>query len=169
MATRNFIAIDFSHRRLRAIEAVAHRGGIKILRSLSDEVPEGITQDDPSALGRWIGRRLRESGVHADNAIFSVNREHAVTRRLTLPTTNSDELPSMVELSLKRDLPIDSDQAVIDFIEVDRQDTTSDVLACAIPRDVLGRVSDVADAAGFTVAAISLRCFGTAKLLGSLP
>ena len=99
MATRNFIAIDFSHRRLRAIEAVAHRGGIKILRSLSDEVPEGITQDDPSALGRWIGRRLRESGVHADNAIFSVNREHAVTRRLTLPTTNSDELPSMVELS----------------------------------------------------------------------
>ena len=169
MATRNFIAIDFSHRRLRAIEAVAHRGGIKILRSLSDEVPEGITQDDSPALGRWIGRRLRESGVSADNAIFSVNREHAVTRRLTLPTTNSDELPSMVGLSLKRDLPIDSDQAVIDFIEVQCQETTTDVLACAIPREVLGRVSDVAEAAGFTVAAISLRCFGTAKLLGSLP
>lgn len=169
MATRNLIAIDFSHRRLRAIEAVADRGGIKVLRSLSDEVPEDITHEDASALGRWIGRRLRERGFTADNAIFSVNREHAVTRRLTLPTTNPDELPSMVELSLKKDLPIDSDQAVIDFIEFQRLETTSDVLACAIPRDVLARVSHVAEAAGFNVGAISLRCFGTAKLLGSLP
>ena len=169
MATRNFIAIDFSHRRLRAIEAVAHRGGIKVLRSVSDQVPAEIAHQDASSLGRWIGRRLRETGFSATNAIFSVNREHAVTRRLSLPTTNSDELPSMVELSLKKDLPIDSDQAVIDFIEVQSLEATSEVLACAIPQSVLARVAGVAEAAGLTVNAISLRCFGTAKLLGSLP
>ncbi len=169
MATRNLIAIDFSHRRLRAIEAVGHRGGIKLLRSLSEEVPGEIAHEDVSALGRWIGRRLRQRGFTAENAILSVNREHAVTRRLTLPTTNPDEFPSMVSLSLKKDLPIDSDQAVIDFIEFQRHETSSEVLACAIPRDVLARVVEVAEAAGLNVTAVSLRCFGTAKLLGSLP
>ena len=169
MPPRSSIAIDFFRRRLRAVEATITRGSIHVNRVISVEIPEEIPLTDDESVGRWIRDALLRRGMEVGRAVVAVNRDDAVVRRITLPTREVDELADMVALSMKRDLPIDAEHAEIDYIVLDHSDVTTDVLACAIPTSVLERVDAVVAAAGITASRVSLRCFGTAALVNSLP
>jgi len=168
MPPRTTIAIDFVRRRLRGVEATSRRGSITIDRALSVAMPDEIDSADDRGVGEWIGRTLKANGLEATHAVIAVNREHAVVRSLELPTCDLDEVPDMVNLSMRRDLPIDADEAVIDFIVTGSTEGRTEVLACAIPRRIVERVRDVTAAAGVVPTRISLRCFGTASLVNSL-
>lgn len=144
------------------------RGSIQIERALSIAMPEEIDFEDAEATGKWIGLTLRRHRIEVSRAVVAVNREHAVVRTLVLPTRDSDEVPDMVSLAMKRDLPIDPDDAVIDFLPIGNDETTTEVLACAIPKRIVDRVHEVTSAAGITASRISLRCFGTASLVNSM-
>ena len=168
MPARTTIAIDFVRRRLRGVEATMHRGSIQIDRALSIAMPEDIDIDDDRMVGTWLGRTLRKHRLHATRAVVAVNREHAVVRTLVLPTDELDEVAEMVNLAMKRDLPIDADDAVIDYIVLEATDSHIEVLACAVPCRIVDRVREVTSVAGVTASRISLRCFGTASLVNSL-
>ena len=144
------------------------RGSIQIERAVSVAMPDDIDITDDRGVGEWIGRTLRSKGLEATQAVVAVNREHAVVRSLLLPTRDLDEVPDMVNLSMKRDLPIDADDAVIDFVVTGSDDAHTEVLACAIPCRIVERVREVTSAAGVTPTRISLRCFGTASLVNSI-
>ena len=111
MPPRTTIAIDFVRRRLRGVEATSRRGSITIDRALSVAMPDEIDSADDRGVGEWIGRTLKANGLEATHAVIAVNREHAVVRSLELPTRDLDEVPDMVNLSMRRDLPIDADEA----------------------------------------------------------
>ena len=168
MSARTTIAIDFIRRRLRGVEAVMRRGSIHIKRAISISMPEEMDVNDDDAVGRWIAEQLGAHHLDATRAVVAVNRDHAVVRTLFLPTRDLDEVPEMVNLSMKRDLPIDADDAVIDFIVVGSDDANTEVLACAVPCSIVERVRKVASIAGVSISRISLRCFGTASLMNSL-
>lgn len=168
MAAGTTIAIDFVRRRLRGVEVTVRRGSIQIERAISVAMPEDIAVDDDEAAGKWIGLTLGRYRMDATRVVVAVNREHAVVRTLILPTRDADEVPDMVNLAMKRDLPIDSDDAVIDFIPVGSDETTTEVLACAVPKRIVERVHEVTSAAGIVPSRISLRCFGTATLVNSM-
>jgi hypothetical protein len=168
MSARTTIAIDFVRRRLRGVEATMHRGSIHIDRALSVAMPDDIDIDDDQMVGTWIGRTLSRHKLDASRAVVAVNREHAVVRTLLLPTDELDEVPEMVNLAMKRDLPIDADDAVIDFIVLGTSDGNTEVMACAVPCRIVDRVREVTSVAGVTASRISLRCFGTAALVNSL-
>jgi hypothetical protein len=168
MSARTTIAIDFIRRRLRGVEAIMRRGSITIERAISIAMPDEIDVNDDRAVGVWIGEQLRTHKINATRAVVAVNRDHAVVRTLVLPTSDLDEVPEMVNLSMKRDLPIDSDDAVIDYIVVGSDESSTEVLACAVPCSIVERVREVSSVAGVAVSRISLRFFGTAALVSSL-
>ena len=99
---------------------------------------------------------------------WSRSTASAMVRGLELPTRDLDEVPDMVNLAMKRDLLIEADEAVIDFIVTGAVEGRTEVLACAIPRRIVERVREVTAAAGVVPTRISLRCFGTASLVNSL-
>lgn len=168
MPAATTIAIDFVRQRLRGVEVTMRRGSIQIERALSVAMPDDIEIDDDKAVGEWIGLTLRRHRMDVSRAVVAVNREHAVVRTLILPTRDQDELPDMVNLAMKRDLPIDPDDAVIDFVQVRNEEATTEVLACAVPKRIVDRVHEVTSAANIVTSRISLRCFGTASLVNSM-
>lgn len=162
------IAIDIVRRRLRAIEAVASRGKLQVKRVLAATAPDALDMQDPAAVGPWVAEQLRGAGIPRGRATFAIAREAVVLKRLTLPTTDSTEMPGMVELAMHRDLPFDTGDAVIDFLPVGSSDTETTVMAVAIPRPAVDFVHQVAKAAGLKPHRIALRCLGTAALLRTM-
>ncbi len=168
MPARNVIAIDIGRRRLRALLAARGRRNLAVRRVLVEPVPENLNTQDAQAVGAWVGQCLRSAGFPKGKATIAISRERVGLKRITLPTVADDELPQMTRLALGRDLPFDADTAVIDFVTLERDDTSTTVLAVAIPETVLAFEKEIAAAAGLGIERISLRSMGSAALLGSL-
>ncbi|MCH7846976.1 MAG: pilus assembly protein PilM [Planctomycetes bacterium] len=168
MPARNVIAIDIGRRRLRALLAARGRSKLVVKRVLVEPVPESLDTQDAQAVGAWVGQCLREAGFPKAKATIAISRERVGLKRITLPTVDDDELPPMTRLALGRDLPFDADTAVIDFVTLERDETSTTVLAVAIPGTVLAFEKEIAAAAGLGIERISLRSMGSAALLGSL-
>ena len=168
MPARNVIAIDIGRRRLRALLAARGRSKLVVKRVLVESVPENLDTKDPQAVGAWLGRCLREAKFPKERATIAISRERVGLKRITLPTIVDDELPDMTRMAMGRDLPFDADTAVIDFVTLQRDETSTMVLAVAIPAAVLEFEKALAVAAGLGIDRISLRSMGSAALLGSL-
>jgi len=136
MSARSTLAIEIGRRRLRALHAVHQRGVLRVKRILAEPFPKEIDREDVQALGAWVGATLREAKFPRTRAIVAMAREHVGFKRLTLPTTVDDELPEMTRLALRRELPVDAARAVIDFVPVRRDESSTTVLAVAVPSDV---------------------------------
>jgi Tfp pilus assembly PilM family ATPase len=169
MATRSAMAIDLGRRRLRAVQGgVARRGSLRIRRTLVEDTPADLNFDDPSALGAWAGEVLRRAGFPRGHATIAIGREHVGLKRITLPTTDPAELPDMTRLALQRELPFDAESAIIDFLPVERHETSTTVLAVAVPQRLIEHTAQWAKTAGLKVERIALRTTGCAGLLMSM-
>ncbi|MCI0362844.1 MAG: hypothetical protein L0219_03120, partial [Phycisphaerales bacterium] len=170
MKSGDAIAIDLGRRRVRVLLAGAGRGRgiLKIKRTLVEDYPSDLNADDPEAVGRWLGGRLIAARVPRGRATIAIGREHVGLKRMTLPTSENDELPDMTRLAMQRELPFDADSAVIDFVPVERRPASTTVLAVAVPRPVIDFACAMARAAGVGIERISLRTMGAAALLNGM-
>ena len=164
LRTRDTIAIDLGRRLVRAVLASRNGRTVVVRKTLVAEVPADVDPTDPAAVGAWIGRQLRTAGFPKAPAVVALAREHVGLKRMSLPTTDPDELPRMTRLTLQRELPFEADDAVIDFVPTQRSATGTTVLAVAAPDDVIGFVRRAARAAGLTLERIGLRAMGAALL-----
>ncbi len=168
MARRQSIAIEIGRRRLRALLAVRSGDGLKVKRVLVADVPGTVDFDDVDAAGQWIRQQLDEAEFPRGRATIAMAREHVGLKRFHLPTTDADELPGMTRMALPRELAVEVEDAVIDFIPVARTETGTTVMAVAVPGERLETTRKIVEAAGLTVHRISLRAMGMAALLNTL-
>ena len=167
-STRTVIAIDIGRRRLRALAASRTREGLRVGKVLAETFPDDLADDDARAVGAWAGRQLARAGFPRGKATIAIPREHLALKRITLPTIEQRELPQMTRLALQRDLPFDARGAVIDFVRVSGGESSTTVLAVAVPETVLAFARQTARGAGLAIERISPRNMGAAALVTSL-
>ncbi len=166
MKAGQVIAIDLGRKRLRALFATATGSRrLKVHRVLIADPPTDLNHEDPQIVGNWLAEQFRQAGFPRGDATFSLGREHVVLKRLTLPTIDEAELPDMTRLAMQRELPFEADTAVIDFVIVERTETSSTVLAVAAPAPAIEFTKAVAKAAGIGIERIALRTMGTAGIV----
>ena len=166
MPRRITLAIDLGHHVLRAAQVRPGRP-CRVVSTLFERMPEELDRSDAGAVGRTLAGAMSRAGMTAGPAVFALDRSITSFKRISLPTTDPDELPDMVRLAVERDLPIDAEEAVIDFTVLGRQDDATVVEAVAVPRREIDRIREVADAAGLTVVRIAPRCHGSLRLADS--
>jgi Tfp pilus assembly PilM family ATPase len=167
MSSRTSIAIEIGRRRLRVVAASREQDFVAVRGSLVCDVPESVAIDDPAALGAWIRQELDHAKFPTGRATVALAREHVGLKRITLPTLDPNELPDMTRLALQREMPFDAEQAVIDYVPLSRDESSTTVLAVAAPASLLAEAREVAKAAGVGVDRIALRVMGSAALLRS--
>lgn len=166
--SRLAIALDISRTRVRALLGRRDGGILRVQRVFAEDVPEDLPADDATALGNWIGQRLREAGFPKAPTTIALARQHVGLKRLTLPTIDPVELPQMTRLAMQRRLPFDAETAIIDFVPIAAAETSTEVLAVAVPQEILEHAQAVARAAKLRVRRVSLRGMGSALLLRHL-
>ena len=165
MPRRDMLVIDLGRRRVRALHARAGGPGLRVENVLVADIPSSIDSEDAEPLGRWIGEQLKKAGIPRIKATFAVSREHVGVKRLRLPTVEPDELPEMTRLSMQREINFDIDGAIVDYLPIDKTETTTIVLAMALPNQVMDLTRRVAAAAKIGIDRVSIRSMGVAALL----
>ncbi|MCA9285942.1 MAG: hypothetical protein KDA22_12035 [Phycisphaerales bacterium] len=168
MARPNITAVDVGRRRLLVLHVRNGPDGLVVRHLLDAPIPTRVDPTDAAALGGWVGKAMAEAGVPRNGVLLALGREHLSLKVLDLPTSEADELPDMVRLAVRRDLPIDADTAAIDFVEIVRRDRATSVLAAAAPLPVVQFARTLAEAAGIRLGGIGVRCLGTAALLAAM-
>lgn len=162
------IALDISRTRVRALLGRRDGGILKVQKVFAEDVPDDLASDDAAAMGMWVGKRLREAGFPKAPTTIALARQHVGLKRLTLPTIDPIELPQMTRLAMQRQLPFDAETAVIDFLPIASSETSTTVLAVAVPQAILEHALNIAKAAKLKVQRVSLRGMGSALLLRHL-
>ena len=163
MPRRITLAIDLGHHVLRAAQVRPGRP-CRVISTLFERMPDELDRADAKAVGRTLAGAMSRASMTAGPAIFALDRSITSFKRISLPTTEADELPEMVRLAVERDLPIDAEEAVIDFTVLGRKGEATLVEAVAVPQREIDRIHQVAEAAGLTVARIAPRCHGSLRL-----
>lgn len=162
------LAIEIESRHVHAAAIRPGTFGGSVAWSAVRPLPESVATGDAAAIGRFVASLLREGGIAAKEAVFALSRSLVSTKRLELPSRDAAELPEMVRLAMQRELPIDAAATVIDFSLLGSGPKGSEVFAVAAPETVIRFLREVAAAANLEVEAITLRCLGTAQLVGRL-
>ena len=150
MPRRISLAIDIGHHLMRAAQVRPGGPGrpARVTATVFERLPEDLDREDAAGVGRRLAAAMDEAGMSRGLAVFALDRSITSFKRLDLPTTNPDELADMVRIAVERDLPIDSDEAVIDFTVIGRSETGTTVESVAVPRREVDRIREIAAAAG---------------------
>ena len=166
MAGQSEIVIELGRRRLIVIYAGWEKDRLVVRRTISVDLPSDMDRDDPEEVGRWIGATLSEANIPRDRVIVALSRQRVALKRLTLPTVDKVELPQMTRLAMQSQLSFDPETAVIDFLPEKHDETSTTVLAVAVPQDVLEFMRRMTTAAGLRLECVSMRGMGAATLIG---
>ena len=129
MPRRISLAIDIGHHLMRAAQVRPGGPGrpARVTATVFERLPEDLDREDAAGVGRRLAAAMDEAGMSRGLAVFALDRSITSFKRLDLPTTNPDELADMVRIAVERDLPIDYDEAVIDFTVIGRSETGTTV------------------------------------------
>ncbi len=166
MARRISLAIDIGHHLMRAAQVRPGGPGrpARVTSTLFERMPEDLDREDAAGVGRRLAEAMEAAGMSRGTAVFALDRSITSFKRLDLPTSNPDELADMVRIAVERDLPIDSDEAVIDFTVIGHSEKGTVVESVAVPRREIDRIHEIASVAGLTVGRVAPRCHGSLRL-----
>ncbi len=168
------LAIELGSNHITVVEGEVGSGGLRLTRWAHWDRPAGQAAD-PVTLGEWLKGKLHANGFEATRAVVGLERHEVVLKRLTLPvaTGGMGELVGMVQLQMTRQLPIASDEAVVDFVVIEHGATTSEsgsgcvVLATALPPERIAEVQAFVRAAGLKLDRVGLKTAGAAALVAA--
>ncbi|MBF0490285.1 MAG: pilus assembly protein PilM [Candidatus Omnitrophica bacterium] len=107
-------------------------------------------------VGRTKGFFLQGSQI-----ILSIPRQYVITRYLDLPSSNMQELRSMVDLQVGNHIPYSREEVIIDFVALHKgTEGYTKVLMVAVPRDLIMRYEAILQAARMNPHKISVSWIG---------
>ena len=104
--------------------------------------------------------------------LLALPREESVLRRLELPTTESDELPTVARFRLLQEAHLDEVGAAVDCLPIQTHDSTTTAIVVGANGTIMALGKQLATTSGRKLAGVSLRVLGLPDLLdtpGSAP
>jgi type IV pilus assembly protein PilM len=171
LVEKQLVSIDWDLRNLRVVAfSMRAKGGIRIRKVLSVAIPADVSVGDPAALGRLLVDVLARERIDAKRMIVDVPRDQAVLNTLRLPAVPLDDLPSVVEFQIGKELPFPLAAAVTDFAVPDAPDDKGiqEVLVAAVRLEALEYYKQTAEAAGLKLERVGLRPYANKVAVNEL-
>jgi len=125
----------------RAIKAVAMEGSAKRMRVTGfalKELPPGATPEVIAAAVNEALQSLFKGGAGSERVVVALPAYEAAVRDLTLPFVDDARIRSVVKPQAEPLLPFPMEQMILDYVTVGRSEKSSDVVVCAVRKDLVG-------------------------------
>jgi Tfp pilus assembly PilM family ATPase len=167
------LALDFDGPRLRIVLADVSGGRTRIHRLLTVDLPDDLDEEDPRAVGAFVGEALGRLHLSGVPVVMHVPRAKAVFKPLVLPPVEDEtELASMARFQAQKELTFKPEEAVIDFaVEAHygvepapaEEPAGQHVLAAAVQKSVVAYYEQMAEAAGVRLLRLGLRPYANMR------
>jgi Type IV pilus assembly protein PilM len=159
------LCVDFGLDRLTLLEVNAGRVSGWSIRDL----PRGVVRNgdpvDASQLAVVLKQTIKESGLSAVRARFTLPDEAAIFRLVELPALPRRHLHRALSYMLDKDVPLPLDRIRWDWDILEKTDIGYRVCLVAAWRDVIDRIARVASEAGLRLELVEPRSLATARAL----
>ncbi len=156
---KDFVTVDWDVRSLRVVHAAADRRGVEVIDPpIAVSIPASVNATNAEDMGRLIRQAFDQQGIDAGRMTVDVPRDQVIFKTLKVPKAAPNDMPSVVEFQVSKELPFPVSEAVIDFTVVDESDAaTCDVVVAAVRHEVLDFYRSVAEHAGLRLERVGLR------------
>ena len=155
-ASQRWVGLDLGARSLKLVELERTAAGVRLLKSLIQELPEPAEGRAVDRAG-WLQSALTE--FDAAEVHVSASGPDIAMRRVAIPLMSRQELPEAIKWQVKEQIAFSVQDALLDFRvtgEVWEKDIKKqDVLVAAADRAVIHRLLETVERAGARVASIS--------------
>ena len=113
----NYIAIEWSRKGIRGLDAEVTGADVQVRQSLSLAWPADLdATSDHVGVGRWLRSRIDELGSGSRKLIVLVSREDLTMRLLTLPEAGDEMLPDLVRHQTAARSSVPFDRIALDYL-----------------------------------------------------
>lgn len=159
----NFVAIEFDKQEFRVAASQLQGKHVRVRAAFQVEHSE---DDTDAQISEKLKSSLNENGFSRGDAIIVINRSDVEIREITVPPAPDNELPALVRFKAKTEFATATENWPIDFVPLGGSSTTErELLATALPANVVSRLTGIAESAGLKVKHIVLRPLATSDLL----
>lgn len=175
MAGNTAIGLDIGTSVVRAVELSYGRGGITLERFGQVVLPEGAIRDgevvDLEATTQSLRQLWSATGFSHKRVVLGVANQRVIVRQIDLPWMEREELRGSLAFHVQDFLPIDADQALLDFFPLEEvtggeSGRTLRGLLVAASRDTVLANVRCAENAGLRVVSVDLTSFAVLRALG---
>ena len=155
------VALEWDARTLRVVHAVWRKKQVKIEKVLAVEIGADVDRQDAQQMGRFIGNVLKEQGITTRRAVIDAPRDQAILSTMKLPAGIPQELPSMVQFQIAKELPFAVTDAAVDFAmpEDTKGKGLVPIAVAAVRNEFIAHRQAICQAAGLKIERMGLRPF----------
>ncbi len=178
MGRRNAIGLDIGTSSVRAAELALRPTGPELVHFGQVALPEGALRDGEVVDGPAVTRAVRDLwsavGFSHKKVTVGVANPRVVVRQVEVPYLEPDELREALPMLVGDQVPIDLDQAVLDFAPLEEIRTSDGArslsgLLVAGVEEVIVRTVDAVIAAGLNPKVVDLNSFAVLRSIARSP
>ncbi|HVT90923.1 MAG TPA: pilus assembly protein PilM, partial [Tepidisphaeraceae bacterium] len=118
-------------------------------------LPADVSIDKPEAVGNALAGFLKQKGFSASRVVVGVPAKWLMAVEKDVPPASKEQMRSMLRLQAERLSLADSGEVVFDFAGEHQANRPGNVLLVAMLKKQLDRVTQIAEAAGLTIVAVT--------------
>lgn len=146
----NVLGIDIGHDRLKLV--LLSNGKVK--KTVVVETPENLVKNgvvvSQETMGEFLRETMKENGISASQAAYVLNGERVYVRNVTMPLMTSEQLLYNLPYEFRDYITEELKDYFFDFAmrSVNEEERTMEVLAAAVPKQLIDDVRNVLRKAG---------------------
>ncbi len=178
MGRRNAIGLDIGTSSVRAAELALRSTGPELVHFGQVALPGGALRDGEVVDGPAVTRAVRElwdaGGFSHKTVTVGVANPRVVVRQVEVPYLEPDELRKALPMLVGEQVPIDLDQAVLDFAPLEEIRTSDGArslsgLLVAGVEEMIARSVDAVIAAGLKPTVVDVNSFAVLRAIARSP
>lgn len=146
----NVLGIDIGHDRIKLV--LLSNGKVK--KTVVVETPENLVKNgvvvSQETMGEFLRETMKENGISASQAAYVLNGERVYVRNVTMPLMTSEQLLYNLPYEFRDYITEELKDYFFDFAmrSVNEEERTMEVLAAAVPKQLIEDVRNVLRKAG---------------------
>ncbi|MCY2967968.1 MAG: hypothetical protein NT069_30790 [Planctomycetota bacterium] len=161
------LALEWEHEQIAGVLATVSAGHVRVKQSfLIPRTGGGASTDAIPA--DWLKSELSKKGIsYSGEVLVTLPRDDAFVRRLELPDTPDNELPTMVRFQMGAKSSMAMDEQCLDFLPLVRRTEMPgrDVLAATVSKQLVESIRIQCQGAGATLASVGFTPAAVAELV----
>jgi hypothetical protein len=165
MSTNKFLGLAVADRSIQAAQVRIAGNSREVGPAAEFIFPEGLTWEDPKALGTALRHFLRHNHFSTSRVVVGVPARWLLAREKEVPPATASIASSMLRLQAERDFPSDL-ELVYDFAGQTDSTQGRKVLVVAMLKRHMDRIATMVDEAGLSLKAVTSSSLALAAIAG---
>ena len=162
------LGLAIGERGVLACELSRAGSGFRAERMAELPYPAGVSPDDAATFGPALREFLKTQRFGARRVVIGLPLKWAVVKTKDVPPASPATLADLLRMQAERDFAMDPSDLALEYVGTPSASAPGTVLLVAVPRKRLDAVTSAAEAAGLSVAAVTLSAAALGQQTGRL-